>query len=120
VGLAPGCSLNGMARKTKIVTQSVTVVVDDYTGKEISEKDAQRVTLTYKGITHHADLSRASVKALDKALNAFFGNVNPYEDSKGNPELIRVRQWAAENGYFIGVKGLIPPDVQSAYDAAHA
>jgi hypothetical protein len=108
-----------------------TVLVDDYTGKELPENTtALRLSLGRKAWNLYLG---------DKSLEALYGALEPFTkdaesatgavaqgSQKADKERTRaIREWAQANnvkqpnGKPLGDRGRIPQEVVDAYDAAH-
>jgi hypothetical protein len=112
-----------MAKKTI----TITTVIDDLTGEEIS--DGKTVTFGYEGVTYEIDLSTKNAEKLHKALEGYIaagrrvGTVKrasgARKSSADSERLNTIREWANANGYTVGDRGRIKAEIVEAYDAAH-
>lgn len=106
----------------------VTVYVDDITGKELPEGNAETVHFGLDGVQYEIDTDRKAAEKLRNVLAPYVtagrrtGNGRTRGRSAGRthvaPDSKTVRVWAAANGIRVSPRGRIPADVLAQYRAA--
>jgi len=114
-----------------MATVTKTILIDDVDGKPAH----QSRTFVHEGKTYHIDLSALRAANFDRAVERFnrmmgeFAAVatevtpEPTAKPKGksrptNSQAALIRQWARDNGYAVGERGRLRPEVTAAYQAA--
>jgi hypothetical protein len=103
------------------VAQKVSItLVDDLDGSDAAET----VTFGLDGNTYEIDLSEQNAKDLRNALGnytMFARKVTGRKRKPGKPagNTKAVREWARAQGYTVSNRGVVPVEIQQAYDAAH-
>ncbi len=101
---------------------TTTEYLDDISGT----KADKTVTFGYDGQTYEIDLSKANIRAFDKAIAPYVGaarKVRATRSRAGRPasrthDVAAIRGWARANGYDVSGRGRIAAAVIEAYQAA--
>jgi hypothetical protein len=106
----------------------VTVYVDDITGKELPEGNAETVLFGLDGVQYEIDTDRKAAERLRGVLAPYVNAGRRTGGSRGRnrpvgrthvaPDSKAVRVWAAANGIQVSPRGRIPAEVVSRYRAA--
>lgn len=101
------------------MAQKVSVLlVDDLDGSEAHET----VTFGLDGSTYEIDLNKANAESFRETVQTWVSaarKVNNRRKAKGKAGDTRtVREWARANGFKVSNRGVIPAEVQAAYEAA--
>jgi hypothetical protein len=120
--------------------QTLVTMVDDLTGEEIPDGQAEEVFIGWNNIQYRLDLSKSNAAKLEKLITPYIevaarasgsrrgrprgsgssGTRAPSGSGRSKEALQDVRDWAAKNGHEVSPRGRIKGDVLEAYDAAHA
>jgi hypothetical protein len=111
-----------MAQRTQVV------LIDDFDGTEITDGDAQSVTLTWSGVDYSIDLSKTNADKFEKGDRAVPGEGAAsrwaQEPVVQTVDFCRAgryqgsRAWAASNGIELSNRGRVPAEVIEKYRAA--
>lgn len=118
---------NRMGR-THMAQRSITVLVDDLSGKELEDGTGDTVDFALDGIRYEIDLHRASADKLRAALAPFIragrrartpaDRRPPARRVQAPPDPSAVRAWAAAHGIEVSKRGRIPASVVDQFIAA--
>lgn len=102
------------------MAQRVSItLVDDLDGSPADET----VNFGLDGTAYEIDLSEQNAKELRSRLDDFLSvarKVTGKAKKKGKAGDTRaVREWARGQGYEVSNRGVVPREIQQAYDAAH-
>jgi len=111
-----------------MASRTVRVLIDDLSGEELSNEDAETVTFGLDGVTYEIDLSADNAAALRDTLAPYVSagrrvggrrkaGSNARAASGRSPRAIR--EWAQEQGIDVPARGRIPSEIEAQYDAAH-
>lgn len=111
--------LIGMAKKT----ETIVTMTDDIDGSTAAET----VTFGYEGSNYEIDLSKANVKAFERAMSLYVGHARKVRSTRkastgrggSKHDLSVVREWAKANGYEVSDRGRVAAAVLDAYEAAN-
>jgi hypothetical protein len=106
--------------------QTVVVLTDDLTGKELPDNGGETVTFSLDGTTYEIDLSHENSRIMREMLRTYvergrrLGLGHPHTRRRSNTGNYReakvIREWAVSKGLLQeGSRGRIPFDVREAY-----
>jgi hypothetical protein len=107
--------------------RSITVLVDDLTGKDLDPDQAETVTFSLDGQQYELDTNSQSAARIRKALAPYVSagrKVRPKTPRRSPsrtavaPDSRTVRAWAASNGIELSDRGRIPASVLEKFTAA--
>lgn len=107
--------------------KNVTILIDDLTGKELTDGTGETVQFGLDGTTYELDLDTKGAERLRSALTTYVAAGRRVTTSRGaaRPRRARttsdasaVRAWAASNGIQVSDRGRIPSDVLAQFEAA--
>jgi len=108
--------------------RQVTVYVDDITGRELPEGNAETVHFGLDGVQYEIDTDRKAADKLRGVLAPYVSagrrtgsprsRTRPANRTHIPPDSRAVRVWAAANGIRVSPRGRIPADVITKYQAA--
>ena len=125
-----------MAQKKTVIT----TIIDDMTGDEIPEDQAELVSFGWNGTLYELDLSKLGAAKIEKFLTPYVEAARKVSSTRGRPkgsgstgstrapsgsgrsseELQSIRDWATKNGHTVSPRGRIAAPILEAYDKAHA
>ena len=107
----------------------IETLVDDLSGKEISEGTGETITFAVNGKQYSIDLDDKNATKFHAALEPYIqnatklgrGSVTQMRRSKKNDDLdlSEVRSWAEDNGYEVSSRGRVRGEIIDAYKAAN-
>jgi nucleoid-associated protein Lsr2 len=108
-----------------VASKSITVVIDDLTGKELPEGAHETVNFSLDGVRYELDVSPTGAQKLRAALEPYVkagrrlvsGRTTRRTRSESNAATIRA--WAAANGIEVSARGRISSDVKARFEAAN-
>lgn len=115
-----------------MASRTVTVLVDDITGKEIQDGSGRTVRFSVGGVDYEVDLDDKGAKKFDEALSLYIdharrvgGRASAGRTTRGSAnadraQLKAIRDWAKKNGHKVSERGRISGDIVAAYKSAHA
>jgi hypothetical protein len=100
--------------------------IDDLSGEEIPEDEAQTIGFTYAGTSYEIDLGKENAQRLDELMAEYIdkarkvraGSTTRVVRVKESRDLNKIRAWAEKNGHGNHPRR-IPKDVLEAYEKAH-
>jgi hypothetical protein len=110
-----------------------TVLIDDITGKEISEGEGETISFAVEGTEYSIDLDAKNAKKFRDALSFYQDHATKLGrsgvtsirrgrggSSRSSSEVDNnaVRKWAEANGYEVSSRGRIKGEIIEAYRAA--
>lgn len=121
-----------MARK---VIQQVTII-DDISGEEVPEEQAQEVYFSWGHVNYKIDLSKSNADKFERSMKQYVEAAARVSGGRGRPkgtssrassgsglspdQLAQIRDWAKANGHEVSGRGRIAKPVIEAWEAAHA
>lgn len=115
-----------------MATRTVTVLVDDVTGKEIEDGSGRTVRFSVEGVEYEIDLDSKGAMKFDEAMSFYVTHGRRLRGRTSAPRATRsganvdraqlkaIRDWAKQNGHKISQRGRISSDIVEAYKSAHA
>ena len=106
--------------------KSVTIIIDDLTGKELPDGAGETVSFSLDGVRYELDVDSKSAGKLRSTLAPYISagrrlhgrrGVRARRVKTGN-DPAAVRAWAASNGLEISDRGRIPAHVVAQFEAA--
>jgi hypothetical protein len=111
-----------MARKTLIQ------LTDDIDGTPIADGEGRTITFSLNDTTYEIDLSDAHLAELHEALTPYTtagrrtgrkSNGAAGATKTDKAELMKIREWARQNGHEVSDRGRVSSTIRDAYDAAN-
>ncbi len=113
--------------------RTVTVLIDDITGKELADGEGETVSFALDGNQYELDVDHKAAERLRAAMAAYIkagrrvSRTSRRTEPRGSRSITRrdplqtkaIRDWATSNGYDVSPRGRIPAGVVEAYEAAH-
>lgn len=107
-----------------------TTLIDDLTGDTIEEGAGKTVQFGFDGVAYEIDLTDANAEQLRELFSDYVAAArkvggraartrNSSAGRSDAEELMKIREWAAANGYEVAARGRISQAVRDAYAAAH-
>ena len=110
-----------------MASKSVTVVIDDLTGKELREGEHETVTFSLDGVRYELDVSPTGAQRLRSAFEPYVrsgrrlvGGGRTRRRTRHAADAATIRAWAASNGIEVSRRGRISASVRAQFDAANA
>lgn len=108
-----------MARK------NVTIVIDDLTGRELTDGTAENVRFSLDGVGYELDVDTKAAQKLRASMDPFIAAGRRVPSGGGRSRQVKtaasptaVRAWAAAHGIQVSDRGRIPASVLSQFEAA--
>ncbi|AKF14200.1 Lsr2-like DNA bridging protein [Mycobacterium phage Luchador] len=117
-----------------MASELIIRTTDDFDRSKVAEEKA---VIGWEGYDYHLDLTKANYKELVKTLAPYLEaahektkqyrqkakekNSRPYPPvATGKEERAVIREWARNNGWEVGDKGIIKGEILDAYTKAHS
>ena len=106
-----------------MASKSVTIVIDDLTGKELASGASETVLFSLDGIRYELDVSTSGAAKLRAALAPYIKAGRKLASQRSgrrskSGDAAAIRAWAAENGIEVSTRGRIPAAVIAQYEAS--
>lgn len=113
--------------------RTVTVLIDDITGKELPDGQGETVSFALDGHQYELDIDHKTADKLRAEMGTYIkagrrvGGARQSLESRGHRGVTRrdplqtkaIRDWAKSNGYDVSGRGRIRADIVEEYEAAH-
>jgi Lsr2 len=108
-----------------VASKSVTVVVDDLTGKELPAGAHETVNFSLDGVRYELDVSPTGAEKLRAALEPYVKAGRrlvagrSVRRTRTDSNAATIRAWAAANGIEVSARGRISSEVRARFEAAN-
>jgi hypothetical protein len=110
-----------------VASKSISVVIDDLTGRELAPDQHEKITFSLDGVGYELDVSKGGAERLRSALAPYVRAGRRLVGKRRRPErrtrvgadAATIRAWAASNGVEVSRRGRISESVRAQFDAAN-
>jgi hypothetical protein len=109
-----------------VAQKSVTIIIDDLTGKELPDGAGETISFSLDGVRYELDVDSRNAAKLRSVVAPYIKAGRKLHGPRGvrarhvrtSADPAAIRAWAASNGLEVSARGRIPAHVVAQFEAA--